>query len=165
MWTIEKITETLNQLCANDGLEPITIPVKINGRLTRTLGKVTFEMPAYKPISIEFAKRLIENDSESDIINTIKHEYVHYFLLVTEKCNHGHDHAFRMKCLNIGCTHIGAQNEVSLPKKEQFKYEVWCDGCGEMIATYSRKGKTLNSIDRCSCGICGAKALRVVQNW
>lgn len=174
MFTIERIIDELNKLCAADGIT-LDVPVAINGRLTRAMGRVKYieigsvaYASEYAPEKIEFARNLIENASDEDILQVIKHEYVHYFLLVTEPTvNHNHDAAFKCKCAAIGCTHNKAAANVEGFRDEnaKSKYEVWCDYCHAVIGTYARKCKTLNNIRYCTCGRCHGGNLRVVQNW
>ena len=170
MFTIEKIRSELNKLCMADGLNEITVPIEINGRLTRAMGRVKYELfcHTYTPVKIEFSRNLIENASDEDILQVIKHEYVHYFLLIKDcEFHHGHDAEFRRKCAEIGCTHDKASHYVEgfREEKAQSKYEIWCDDCEEIIATYARRGKTINNIKYCTCGRCHGNNLRVVQNW
>ena len=170
MWTKVKVINELNKLCMNDGIGIVNVPVEINGRLTRTLGRVKFmdygEGHCY-PTKIEFSKTLLEEGTDNDIINVIKHEYVHYYLVETTHENHKHDALFKRKCAEIGCTHDKTQNrlEADYGEKEEFKYEVWCGDCVKCIGTYSRMCKTLKNIHYCRCKNCGGSNLTVHQNW
>lgn len=170
MFTIERIRTELNKLSMADGLGKIIVPIEINGRLTRAMGRVKFRRDGYadygySPIKIEFARRLVENASDDDVIQVIKHEYAHYYILMMTGINHGHDEVFKCKCAEIGCTHDKPANYVENFDKAESKYEVWCDDCQEIIGRYARKCKTINEIQFCSCGKCHGNNLRVVQNW
>jgi len=168
MWTIEQVKDELNRLCAADGLPELTIPVRANARLTRTLGRVRYMGDTCLPLDIEFAQRLLDNGTFYDVTNVIKHEYVHYYLLCTTGVNHGHDALFKRKCAEIGCEFNTTQGALEYEKNEgpaQYKYEVWCDGCESLVATYSRMCKTLKNLQYCKCGNCGSKELRLIQNW
>ena len=162
MWTIERVIKELDNLRVADGLPAITCPISANARFTATLGRVKHNRYTCKPISIEFSQKLLNEGSDNDIINTIKHEYVHYFLLVVTNENHGHDALFKDKCKAIGCTHTKTHNAIE--KAGQFKYEVWCNTCG-LVATYSRMGKVLKNLDSCLCGKCNKPGLKMIQNW
>lgn len=165
MWTIEKVIDELNKLAAADGLGYIQVPVTVNPRLTATLGRVKYMglgNKTYIAKAIEFSKNLLETGTDNDIMNVIKHEYVHYFLVETTNVNHGHDHVFKDKCKAIGCEHTKTHNP--LENEGKFKYEVWCNNCG-LIATYSRMGKTLKNLDSCSCSGCHESKLKLIQNW
>ena len=167
MWTIERVRKELDALAKADGIT-IDVPVSANGRLRTTLGRVRSYRSTCLPIDIEFSKRLLEEGTDNDIINTVKHEYVHYFLLVTTGENHGHDYMFKAKCEAIGCTHDKTRNEIESEEMidpHQFKYEIVCTTCNKTIGTYSRMCKTLRNLDCCRCKICGGKALKMIQNW
>lgn len=170
MWTIDRVIDKLNNLAEADGLGQITVPIVVNGRLSRTLGRVKFEIingNTCITTKIEFSKALLENGTDNDIVNVIKHEYVHYYLLETTAYNHGHDAVFKKKCAEIGCSHDKTANtlENNYTEKKKFKYEVWCPSCVSLLGTYSRRGKTLNNISNCKCGKCGSEHLVVKQNW
>lgn len=168
MFTIEKIRSEMNKLSTADGIGNIFVPIEINGRLTRAMGRVKFTKEidgTCTPTKIEFARNLLENAKDEDIVQVIKHEYAHYYLLVETKTDHGHDVVFKRKCAEIGCTHSGYANHIEGFKKAETKYEVWCDDCQEIIGKYSRRCKTIDNIKYCSCGRCHGNNLRVVQNW
>ena len=160
-WTIEKVKTELDKLAAADNLT-IDVPVRENARLTATLGRVSFHKLTCCPIHIEFSQKLLNESSDKDILNVIKHEYVHYFLLCVTGEDHGHDHLFKDKCKAIGCEHIKSHNP--LENEGTYKYEVWCDNCG-LVATYSRMGKVLKNLDSCRCGQCKQSGLKMIQNW
>ena len=164
MWTIDRVKIELNKLCANDGLDAVRIPVKVNSRLSTTLGRVKY--CNLRPTSIEFSAKLLENGTDNDVINVIKHEYVHYFLMITTRENHGHDRVFKNKCAEIGCTHDKTHNALDNdePTEKEYKYDIYCDNCG-VVAHYARRGKIINNIQYCRCGKCGASGLQVFQNW
>ena len=167
MWTIERVRKELDTLAKADGIT-IDVPVSANGRLRTTLGRVRSYRSTCLPIDIEFSKRLLEEGTDNDIINTIKHEYVHFFLLVTTGENHGHDYMFKAKCAEIGCTHDKTRNDVeseAMTDPHQFKYEIVCTTCHKTIGTYSRMCKTLRNLDCCRCKRCGGSALKMIQNW
>lgn len=169
MWTIDRVIGELNKLAEADGLSPVKVPVTINARLTRTLGRVryiSYGDDVHTVKSIEFSRALLESGTDNDIVNVINHEYVHYYLIETTHVNHGHDPVFKRKCAEIGCTHDKTHNslEANYTEKTQYKYEVWCDECG-LVATYSRMGKVLKNLDNCCCGKCGGKKLKAIQNW
>lgn len=163
MWTIDQVKEKLNELREADSLPPIDVPVCINGRLSRTLGRVHFMRETCCPTKIEFSRTLLENGTDEDIINVIKHEYVHYFLLTTTAEDHGHDWMFKDKCAEIGCTHDKTHN--ALQKEQKYKYEIWCMDCVQCIGTRSRRCKLIDNIQDCYCGNCKGKNLQVIQNW
>lgn len=161
MWTIEQVRNELNNLRIADGLPEIKVPVKINPRLSRTLGRVRYT--GLRPTSIEFSQDLLKDGTDNDIINVIKHEYVHYYLLVKTGENHGHDAMFKAKCAAIGCEHIYTHN--SLEGESKYKYEVWCTKCNKIVATRSRRCKLIDYVDYYACANCDTHNLKVIQNW
>lgn len=57
------------------GLE-LKIPIKVNGRLKRTLGR--FALKAGKPHAIELSADLLQYQERNVIIDVLKHECIHY---------------------------------------------------------------------------------------
>ena len=76
MFTIEKVRSEMNKLSTADGIGNICVPIEINGRLTRVMGRVKFTKEingTCTPTKIEFARNLLENAKDEDIIQVIKH--------------------------------------------------------------------------------------------
>ena len=165
MWTIERVIDTFNRLCENDNLPAPAIPITVNGRLSRCLGRVFFTSGSCKPTRIEFARILLNETDDETIEQVIKHEYVHYYLLITTHEDHGHDILFKKKCAEIGCYHDKAQNEVAAFTAKSTKYEVFCMTCNKRVGQYSRMCKTLKNLDSCMCNICKTSNLKMIQNW
>lgn len=82
-------------------------PVIIDGRLTRTWASAHFrrnnvtgkiELKCFK-----FAKRFVSGDyREEDIINTIKHELIHWYTNIIENKSCGHDWRWKNNCIKYG---------------------------------------------------------------
>ena len=170
MWTIERVTEELNKLATADNIAPIKEPIRANSRLRSTLGRVKFtaiDNVILSIHSIEFSAALLQNGTDNDIMNVIKHEYAHYFLFVSTGEKHGHDAMFKRKCAEIGCTHDKTHGDLesTYNDKKEYKYEVYCIDCIERIGQYSRMCKTLKNLSSCKCGKCGGNHLIMKQNW
>lgn len=57
----------------------LTIPVKINNRLSRTLGRFVISAGGINN-RIEFAGRLLKYGTDKQVISVLKHECIHYAL-------------------------------------------------------------------------------------
>lgn len=166
-WTIQEIEQYLNELAASIDLK-FNTPVKINNRLTKTLGRVIAEPAAfdsYKPEKIEFSKQFLETATDESVRQTIEHEFCHWAVLIETGEVHHHDHVFKAMCRRIGCkaNRPVTQVEYTVEKKQLYKYIVKCKGCGNETY-YSRAGKVVKHPDWYGCGKCGGQ-LGVVQNW
>lgn len=166
-WTVQEIEKYMSELAANIGLEFGT-PVKINGRLTRTLGRVTAEPTAfdvYEPRVIEFSKQFLETSTDESVRQTIMHEFAHWAVIIETGETHGHDAVFKAMCRKIGCSADRSRTKVERTVSDDkiFKYTVKCDGCGNEMH-YNRAGKVVKHPDLYECGNCGG-SLRVIQNW
>ncbi len=167
MWTIQKIKNYLQELAESIDLVYDT-PVKINGRLTKTLGRVIAEpvpFDSYKPQVIEFSRQFLETSTDESVRQVVMHEFAHWAVLVETGEVHGHDIVFKAMCRKIGCQADRPQTKVEriVSDDKLFKYIVKCDECGNEIH-YNRAGKVVKHPDWYGCGKCGGN-LRVVQNW
>ena len=144
--TLTEIKDMIANICDKQGVDLI-VPVELNGRLTKTLGRVVF-LKDYKgkctPVKIEFSKRLVETGSEKDLKEVILHETAHYIVTMVTKEDHGHDKVFKAMCAEIGTSNDTPHTTLEKPMVK--KYEVKCQDCGRVVAAYDRKGKVLQSI-------------------
>ena len=167
-WTVEALTEKCKEVCARADI-PFTIPVQINGRLTRTLGRFMYTMnqktELLTPVRIEFSRQLLQTATDASIISVIEHECAHYLVAVKTGVQHGHDKVFQAACALIGCTNDKPKTQVERTVAVRSKYEVWCDVCHEVVGEYARWCKTLENIDYCTCNRCKQSKLKVIQNW
>lgn len=167
IWTVQEIKQYLNELAASIGLVYNT-PVKINGRLTKTLGRVVAEPAAfdsYKPEVIEFSKQFLETSTDESVRQTIMHEFCHWAVLIETGEVHGHDAVFKAMCRKIGCEANRPQIKVerTVSDDKLFKYIVKCKDCDNEIH-YNRAGKVVKNPEWYGCGKCGGD-LEVIRNW
>lgn len=85
------------------GLE-LTVPVQISGRMKSSLGLFYFERkPTNRPVSIKIAKGLVlEEGREFDVIDTLRHECIHYALFVQGLPFDDDDKEFVDTCNRLG---------------------------------------------------------------
>ena len=110
--------------------ESLTIPIKISGRLTSAAGHFKFTRTGgvRKPIEINISERFmasaLHDGSEGleAILDTLKHELVHYVLFKLEKDFSDGDYEFERELarLNIGAS--GVTNEKLVQSK---KMNIW----------------------------------------
>ena len=168
MFTLEMIKNELNKLSNSVG-DTFDIPVSVNARLTRTLGRVMQYKQGKRCWSdrMEFSKQFLETSTDESIISVIQHEWAHYYVTKITGENHGHDAEFKRVCAMIGCTNDKTETKVERTVAEETlsKYVVYCPSCGEPIGGFSRMCSTLKNLDSCTCGKCGSGDLYYVQNW
>ena len=168
MFTLEMIKDELNKLSNSVG-DTFNIPVSINSRLTRTLGRVMQYKQGKKCWSdrMEFSKQFLETSTDESIISVIQHEWAHYYVTKITGENHGHDAEFKRACAMIGCENDKTQTKVEriVAEESLSKYVVYCPTCGEVIGGFSRMCATLKNLDQCTCKRCGGGNLYYEQNW
>ena len=168
MFTVENIEKVCQEFSNMVG-DTFDLPVAINGRLTRTLGRVCTLVntkTGYVTLQrMEISRQLLETASEESIRSVIGHEWCHYIIAKTTHERHGHDALFKSWCARIGIENDKATTEVERVVAVQSKYEVYCDTCKKTIANYSRMSNTLRNLDQCTCNACKTSNLRLIQNW
>lgn len=103
-----EVAETF--LAENFGLG-LNVPLEINNRLTSTLGKVTVETNRrtreHNPIRISLSGRMIKYASRECVIDTLKHECIHYALVLKKLPFLDSDTMFIETCksLNVSLSH------------------------------------------------------------
>lgn len=145
--------------------------IKINGRLTRSLGRCqaiitqdrfSGEIKTVNPIGIDISKRFIEVATTQEIIDVLAHEFAHY---CTYKTVGQHDHStstFKMYCELLETSHAPS---MTTKNKLKNKYDIYCTCCGKHIGGKStaRAGVVQNPTGYRS-GCCKA-SVRVEKNF
>lgn len=169
MYTIERVRKEFFAIVKAQGITEET-PVEINGRLTRTLGRVMGAYDAagnYLATRVEFSRQLLETATDECIYSVIQHEAAHYIVDFETHEHHGHDATFKAVCARIGCDNSQTRTHVERTVAESsiFKYQVYCDTCDRVISNYSRMSRTLKNLSECYCKTCRQYNLRLIQNW
>ena len=168
-YTLERVQKEFNIICNKAGVE-VDTPIKLNGRLTKCLGRVKYCCLGGEcaPILVEFSKQLLKTATDNSILGIIKHEAAHFIVLKRTCKNHGHDAVFKAVCKEIGTTNDkpGVRTEKIVDSSSVFKYEIFCPTCNKKLkGGFHRKGNIVKKIDICRCAKCGQTGLKVIQNW
>lgn len=167
MYTIERVQREFTDICSKAGVQ-VTSPITVNGRLTRTLGRVCMVRrgETVENEKVEFSKQLLETATDDTIWNVIAHEASHYIATARTHKAQGHNAYFRSICAEVGTTNDGTKTHVerTVSAEQVYKYTVICPNCGE-IAHYHRMSKNLKNISSCYCKKCNSNNLSVIHNW
>lgn len=113
--------------------------IKINGRLTRALGRCqailtqdrkTGKIVKVNPIGIDISKKFLEIATPEEIVDVLAHEFAHY---CTYKTIGQHDHGtleFKKFCEMLDTCHAPS---MSTKNKLKNKYDIYCTCCGKHI--------------------------------
>lgn len=140
----DKVLEMLNNeadyfLKKNFGMKK-EIPIEINSRLTRTHGNFSYFVEDKKPIKITISKKfvigaILMGEMES-VLDTLRHELVHYALFVSGKDFSDGEYDFEktLSDLNIGSS--GATTKSKVISKRVSRYaeinpQFKCSSCGK----------------------------------
>lgn len=165
---INDVKNLLIELSTSKG-DSFDIPVEVNGRLTRTLGRVVIQqttragVTTAKPIKMEFSRQMLETVCEEDIISIIKHEWCHYYLCKVYQKNFGHNAVFKELCESIGTSGTTSMS-VNRVVEVKSKYDVVCKCCGKVLGHYSRACKTTKNPEIYTSKCCGS-SIEIIQNF
>ena len=162
-----RVQKEFTEVCNKAGVQ-VTCPIKLNGRLKRTLGQVSHITINDITTStlVEFSKQLLETSTDTSIEAVIKHEAAHYIATARSGKTHGHDSYFKAICAEIGTNNDGTKTKVERTVDDSaiYKYTVICPNCGPIKYAH-RMSKTLKNLSYCSCGKCGNLNLELIQNY
>ena len=129
--SINQLTNFANKFLSEnfDGMQ-LDIPIKINGRLSRVLGRFRHYSAPKKPVVIELSKNMIQYYELEEILDVLKHELVHYALYMQGKPHRDGDAYFENKLKELGIT-------ATKVYKHKGKVEVYACGCDTY--EYNRK--------------------------
>ena len=164
--TLNEIKVELNRLSESLG-DTFDIEVSVNGRLTRTLGRVTMvgsKARGYEPTKMEFSKELLETATDESILEVCRHEFAHYYITKTTRENHGHDAQFKALCQRLGGGDGKTSTKVNRTVEVQNKYDTFCTSCGKSTGGFSRAGKRVKNPELYHSCCCKAP-ITVVQNF
>ena len=158
MLTEKDLTNMCKEICRTAGHD-FTIPVKINKRLTRTLGRVSCTKVNGVVINtlMEISYQLLTTATFDSIKAVVEHECAHYLVNEETHEHHGHDAVFKAMCARIGCANDGTvcySLNREVPETQVYKYFVICEKCGETVGKYHRAGKVVQNPElyTCKCG-------------
>lgn len=81
---IEELTIFAEDFLLENYQLTLTIPIEINGRLKRRMGRFHFTRDE-EPVKIDLSKNLIEYNEFEIVKNVLMHELIHYALFVQNK--------------------------------------------------------------------------------
>lgn len=164
--TIEQVATFMQEVARNKMNMEIDVPILVNSRLTRTLGRVTHQRVnyAYKPIKIEFSKQLLETGTDESIYQVALHELAHYIATRRSGENEGHNAYFKSICAEIGCYEDKTQTKVERTVEVAAKYDIFCSCCGKKIGERSRACAITKDQTGYTSKCCNSK-IHVIQNY
>ena len=141
---IEKISKkaielTVKEVCKkyfNFDFDSLNIPVKINGRLKNSLGRMVYNPRLNKAISIEFSKELVSGIYKIETVESvIKHECTHLVLFTRKESFKDGCKNFEDTVKKIGGTSTGTIFPAGI------RYHGVCSKCGEECLNTTSKAR------------------------
>lgn len=135
-----------NEFLRNEYDLGLEIPIKINNRLSKSLGRYimmkSYDTGRLRPHSIEISGKIIKYDTKDFVLDTLKHELVHYALFRKGAPYNDGDTFFENELKRLGIT--GTDTTTSKTPKHYYK----CGGCGNQY-TSRRRFNTSNYVSSC----------------
>lgn len=102
-WTVERLTNEAKAFLKSEFDLELTIPIGVNGRLSRAMGRFSHEnCKERKPVKIELSKKVVDNFPDKHIKDTLYHELIHYALFVKGLPYRDSDKYFIDTCHRLG---------------------------------------------------------------
>lgn len=173
MFTEADIRKEMNRLDAISGLDTTNIPVRISNRMQKQWGHCSARCVAGKWVVTElaFADRLLRYANFEHMIETVRHEYAHAYVFLSENKNDGHGYRWKRAAVKFGAppSRCNSKPEVDMRNPKKAKYELSCPKCS-WSNHYHRMSKSVselisnpNSI-RFYCPYCGSRPLKLKVN-
>lgn len=163
MFTTKDIRQELNRLDKESGIDTSKIPIRISTRMTSTWGKCVYGRTRSKVTVKElvFADRLLRWATYEHLLEVIRHEYAHAYVLITfNKPGEGHSSRWRYWAIRFGSSGKRCNNFPEVDSdgraEQTAKYIVTCTTCGT-IFKYQRRSKIVQALERnpgCTSYIC-----------
>lgn len=125
------------------GLE-LEVPLVINSRLKSTFGRFVYNGTTRTPLRVEISKNYIEYQEQVTVLETLRHELIHYALFVQNLPHRDGDAVFEAELKKWGSHSTGTV------KYRGKIVQYACTGCGH---TFNRK-KRYSSKKRYISGCC-----------
>lgn len=145
------------------GIE-LGVPLKINNRLSTTQGRFVSTIDD-KPLSVELARFLVENNEPRVVLDVLKHELVHYALCKLGKpYDDGHPVFERtLKKLDV-VSQMNIADRISNLKTKPRKEVVYqCIGCGAEWVHARRLNNDGKHYHCIPCGPTEGKIIRISE--
>lgn len=116
----------------------VPVPVRINGRISRALGRCIFApKDGIVEVHIELSQRFVEQVPFEEIRQVLLHETAHLAAILYSGGRPGHDSLFREICEQLGCRGDTSYIRTTM----HMKYEATCPRCGCLCYNASRRTK------------------------
>ncbi|AGI11813.1 hypothetical protein X915_gp089 [Bacillus phage vB_BanS-Tsamsa] len=126
----------------------LTVPLKLNGRLSKTLGWFSYTRKEGRPLAVEINKKFAINNDAELVLDVLKHELVHYALFMQGKPHSDGDSYFENELQRKG---IVSQTTINKKYKIASVKNVYkCKSCDFT----HHKARRLVGLSRYSCA-CG----------
>lgn len=156
MFTEKDIRQEMNLLDVRSGIDTSKIPIYISTRMTSTWGKCVYGR-AQGQLRVEklvFADRLLRWATYEHLMEVVRHEYAHAFVLIKYGKADGHS-----SCWRSWAKHFGGSGKRcnSFPEvdsnggnKREMRYIVTCADCGT-VYKYQRRSKIIQTLEKDPC--------------
>jgi SprT-like protein len=142
--TIEELTRHAKEFLRKNYDMDLTVPIVINPRLKRAMGRFVYHQSSNEPVAIQIAGYVIKYGDKSVILDTLYHELIHYVLFMQGKPFDDGTKCFESELRRLGVSSTKT-NRVGLYVVCQ------CKKCGRIHETANLKVRELPGFYRTGC--------------
>lgn len=141
--TLSEMKEIANTFLQEKYGMELGIPITINTRIKKALGRFRSRNSTRTPVGIEIGSDLINYHSRLTAIDVLKHELIHYAVFSLGKPHKDGDAYFENELKKHGV----ARTHTYQVRGERHQYK--CSKCNQTVATTSRRINVNNKISGC----------------
>jgi SprT-like protein len=144
-WQLKKYADKF--LMENYGMK-LNVPLKLNGRLSKTLGWFIYKKKSNIPVAVHLNKKFAQNNDQDLVLNVLKHELVHYALFMQGKPHSDGESYFENELKRRGIISQSTVDQYSITSVKQVYQCVECS----YIFKRSKRLKNNGRNHKCTCG-------------
>lgn len=107
-WTVQDIRKILDEVDEKYGTNMKNIPIEINPRLRRAIGRYVCYSQSRKPVKFDFSVELMNVADFRAVRDVVLHEVGHYIVNTHRKSKIGHTAEFRQVVKDLGSNNYNA---------------------------------------------------------
>jgi SprT-like protein len=133
-----KLQELANKLSLHFWGTALTIPIRWNGRLSKSMGRFLYRTrgKVREPVQIEISKYAAQWIDRQIFLAVILHEMCHYHMFIQNRPFADHHPEFEQELQRVGAI---STNTVKLPEKV---FKLSCSACGKFLGSRKRMNIT-----------------------
>lgn len=157
--TLKQLQKEMDRCLNMLGLNPI--PLSVNGKISKTLGRYWHPDEGYPLGRIEMSKVILTAPYE-EVMDVLHHEIAHY---VGYMCDGDEGSSHSSQPFRDACDRLKCNPESSGKYNVIYRYETYCTECGQRTGRTERTAGWVTHPECYHSNCCGAKIKIVEYKW